>query len=430
VQWGDEGKGKIVDFLTHDFDIVVRFQGGANAGHTVHLDGRRFVFHLIPSGILQEGKMCVIGNGVVIDPRSLIEELDLLRTHGIDREAALWISDRAHVVMPYHRLLDAAAEKSKDSAKLGTTLRGIGPCYTDKAARVGIRMVDLVDPQRFRPLLERNLAAKNRELTMLYGEPPLDVEVVHREYAGYAQRLAPRVRDITRFLHDESARGARILFEGAQGSLLDLDLGTYPYVTSSNTSFLGLGAGAGFSSRNVGLVLGVTKAYSTRVGSGPFPSELVDQTGETLRRVGAEFGATTGRPRRCGWLDMVAVRHTVRYGDIDVLAVTKLDILDGFEEIQVVVGYSRAGALLDGFPTCLDGDIQPVYTTMRGWRRPLTGCRRFEELPEAARDYLQLLADETSCPVALVSIGKDRSETITIDPWLEPQAKRSASRSP
>jgi adenylosuccinate synthase len=426
IQWGDEGKGKIVDFLTADCDVVVRFQGGANAGHTVMIGEREFVFHLIPSGILQEGKTCVIGNGVVLDPKALIAELDQLRAQGIDRERDLWISERAHVVLPYHRLLDQAKEESSQGKKIGTTLRGIGPCYTDKAARQGIRMADLIDPPRFRALLERNLAVKNEELEKLYGVAPLELKPIHDEYARYAERLRSRVRDIASFLWEADRAGKRIIFEGAQGALLDLDLGTYPYVTSSNTSFLGLGAGSGFSPRRVGTVLGVAKAYSTRVGEGPLPTELKDGTGELLRKTGAEFGATTGRPRRCGWLDLAALRYTVRSGDVDALVITKLDVLDQLPEIQVCTHYMMGGKPIDVFPAVWEESPQPHYRTMPGWRTDTSGCRRLEDLPGQTRAYLDLIAEETGCPIAMVSVGKERQSTIRLDPWLHPLPKGGA----
>jgi adenylosuccinate synthase len=420
IQWGDEGKGKIVDVLSRDFDVVARFQGGANAGHTVMIEDREFVLHLIPSGILQAGKACVIGNGVVLDPRALIEELDELRRSGIDHEHDLWISDRAHVVLPYHRVLDAAKEEASSGNKIGTTLRGIGPCYTDKAARHGIRMVDLIQPERFRALLERNLGQKNAELVKLYGREPLEIEPIWTEYVGYADRLRDRVRNVGQFLEDAAQRGEGILFEGAQGSLLDLDLGTYPYVTSSNTSFLGLGAGTGFSPRRVGTVLGITKAYSTRVGEGPFPTELTDETGEKLRTIGSEFGATTGRPRRCGWLDIVAIRHAVRFGDIDALAITKLDVLDAFDEIKVSTHYLKAKTRVDEFPSCTDEVVEPVYETLPGWQTDVSACRKFEDLPLRARDYLQYIADQSGCPISMISVGKERSAMIRLDSWLHP----------
>ncbi|HLU48513.1 MAG TPA: adenylosuccinate synthase, partial [Planctomycetota bacterium] len=403
IQWGDEGKGKIVDFLTARADVVVRYQGGANAGHTVKIGDREYVLHLIPSGVLQEGKSCIIGNGVVVDPRSLIAELDQLRASGLDRDESLWISDRAHVVMPYHRALDQARESASGDGRIGTTLRGIGPCYTDKAARLGIRMADLVSPDRFRELLRRNLEVKNRELKLLYGAEPLEYESILDEYSTYADRLRPRVRDIADLLFAADREGRVILFEGAQGALLDVDLGTYPYVTSSNTSFLGIGAGTGFSPRRVGTVYGVAKAYSTRVGEGPFPTELEGEEAESLRQIGGEFGATTGRPRRCGWIDLVALRRTVRVGDVDALVITKLDVLDHLDEIRVCVAYRVNGRELERFPTYLDASIEPVYRTFPGWRTSLKGCREYDALPDAAREYLEFIAEASGCPIAMVS---------------------------
>lgn len=420
IQWGDEGKGKVVDVLTRDFDVVVRYQGGSNAGHTVFIGGRKFVFHLIPSGILQDGKLCVIGNGVVLDPRALIEELDQLKSFGIDHEQNLLISDRAHVVLPYHRMLDAAREEISGGGKIGTTLRGIGPCYTDKAARLGIRVVDLVDRERFRAILDRTLRVKNDELVKVYGKAPLDLGAVVEEYEAYAERLRPRVRDIGSFLRRQEREGKKIIFEGAQGSLLDVDLGTYPYVTSSNTSFLGLGAGTGFSPRRVRTVLGVTKAYSTRVGEGPFPTEVGDATGELLRKTGGEYGATTGRPRRCGWLDMTAIRYAVEFGDIDALVVTKLDVLGALDQIKVSTHYRRAGEPCHEFPTLVESSIEPVYVTLPGWQTDISSCRSWDDLPVAARGYLQFLADGSRCPIAMVSVGQERAATISLDPWLAP----------
>jgi adenylosuccinate synthase len=430
IQWGDEGKGKVVDLLTVDFDVVARYQGGANAGHTVQTAGREFIFHLIPSGILQEGKTCVIGNGVVIDPERLIQELDQLRQSGLDRERDLWISDRAHVVMPYHEQLDKAREGAASGGKIGTTQRGIGPCYTDKAARLGLRMMDLLEPERFRALLERNLAAKNAELERLHGRPPLAFEPIHEKYRGFAERLRPRVCDVASLLREKERQGARILFEGAQGFLLDLDLGTYPYVTSSNTSFFGVGAGTGFSQRRVGLVLGVAKAYSTRVGEGPFPTELADATGERLRETGREYGATTRRPRRCGWLDLVALRYAIGVGDVDAMAITKLDILDGFETLQVATRYRIRGRETPDFPSRLEADVEPVYDVLPGWRAPTSDCRRPGDLPPRAVEYLQFIADRSGCPISMVSVGKERSAVISFDPPLRPRpaALEEASR--
>ena len=420
LQWGDEGKGKIVDVLSSEADVVVRYQGGANAGHTVQVEDKEYIFHLVPSGILDEDTICVIGNGVVIDPLALIGELDEIRSSGLDHEENILISDRAHVVLPYHSALDEAKESAGGDGKIGTTLRGIGPCYTDKSARVGIRMAEFVDPLRFKERLTRLAALKNRELESLHGREPIDPEAVFEEYSAYAERLRPRVCDVTGYLHQQDAAGAGILFEGAQGALLDIDMGTYPYVTSSNTSFLGLGPGTGFSARKVGRVFGITKAYATRVGEGPFPSEMDGEAGESLRQVGGEFGATTGRPRRCGWLDIVALRRAIQFGDVDAMVVTKLDVLDHLDEVKVAVSYSVDGVETDQFPAFTDCEIIPRYRSFPGWLDSTTGCRSFDELPERAREYLQFVADAASCPIAIVSVGKERSQIVNLDPWLEP----------
>ena len=420
LQWGDEGKGKIVDVLSAEADIVVRYQGGANAGHTVLVGDNEYIFHLVPSGILKEGTVCIIGNGVVIDPRALIEEFDGLLENGLDHEANILISDRAHVVLPYHGALDEAKESASEDGKIGTTLRGIGPCYTDKASRVGLRMSEFVDPARFRERLDRIADLKNRELENLHGREPIDAAAVFDEYSAYADRLRPRVCDVTAYLHEQDSRGANILFEGAQGALLDIDMGTYPYVTSSNTSFLGLGAGTGFSARKVDRVLGITKAYTTRVGEGPFPSEMDEEAGESLRQAGAEFGATTGRPRRCGWLDIVALRRAIQFGDVDAMVVTKLDVLDHLDEIKAAVSYTVDGVETDQFPASVDCEITPHYRSFPGWLESTTECRSFEDLPEKARQYLQFVADAAGCPIAIVSVGKERTQIVTLDPWLEP----------
>tara|TARA_B100000929_G_scaffold204984_1_gene163169 strand:+ start:3224 stop:4513 length:1290 start_codon:yes stop_codon:yes gene_type:complete len=420
LQWGDEGKGKIVDVLTADADVVVRYQGGANAGHTVQVEDQEYIFHLIPSGILKKDTACVIGNGVVIDPRALIAELDGLLEMGLDHEENILISDRAHVVLPYHSALDEAKESAGGDGKIGTTLRGIGPCYTDKASRVGIRMSEFVDPNGLRERLVHLGELKNRELEKLHGRDPIDPDVVFEEYSAYAERLRSRVCDATAFLHEQDARGAGILFEGAQGAMLDIDMGTYPYVTSSNTSFLGLGPGTGFSARKVGKVLGITKAYATRVGEGPFPSEMQEEAAASLREVGGEFGATTGRPRRCGWLDIVALRRAIQFGDVDAMVVTKLDVLDHLEEIKVAVSYKVDGAETDQYPASTECEVIPQYRSFPGWLESTTECRAFEDLPEKAREYLRFVADAAGCPIAIVSVGKERSQIVSLDPWLEP----------
>ena len=400
----------------------MRYQGGANAGHTVLVGEDEYVLHLIPSGILQEGKICVIGNGVVLNPKALIDEIDQLSASGLDRMDCVKISERAHIVLPYHQALDAARESATSGGKIGTTLRGIGPCYGDKAARVGIRMADFIDPERFKALLERNVEQKNRELASFGEAESLDAQAIFDEYSAYATKLAPCVCDITELLHAEDAKGSEILFEGAQGAFLDIDLGTYPFVTSSSTTFLGLGPGSGFSPRKVDHVYGITKAYATRVGEGPFPTELDGAKGDELRDLGGEFGATTGRPRRCGWLDIPALRWSIQICDVDALVITKLDVLDGLDEIQVATSYgdtTSSGAA--SYPALADAPIEPVYQTFKGWKAPTTSCRTFDELPVEAQEYLQFIADASGCPIATVSVGKERSQVVRLDPWLAPK---------
>ncbi|MCH2583641.1 MAG: adenylosuccinate synthetase, partial [Planctomycetes bacterium] len=319
-----------------------------------------------------------------------------------------------------HSALDEAKESAGGAGKIGNTFRGIGHCYTDKASRVGIRMSEFVDPDGLRERLVHLGELKNRELEKLHGRDPIDPDAVFEEYSAYAERLRPRVCDVTAFLHEQDARGAGILFEGAQGALLDIDMGTYPYVTSSNTSFLGLGPGTGFSARKVGKVLGITKAYATRVGEGPFPSEMQEEAAASLREVGGEFGATTGRPRRCGWLDIVALRRAIQFGDVDAMVVTKLDVLDHLEEIKVAVSYNVDGVATDQYPASTECEVIPQYRSFPGWLESTTECRAFEDLPEKAREYLRFVADAAGCPIAIVSVGKERSQIVSLDPWLEP----------
>lgn len=418
VQWGDEGKGKMVDVLTERFDVVVRFQGGANAGHTVRIGREEFILHLIPSGILHPEKICVVGNGVVIDPPALLKELEDLEARGIRAEGRLWLSERAHVVLPHHKAVEKAAESRAGVRRIGTTLRGIGPCYADKAARCGVRLAELLDRDRLMRRLGPILEEKNRLLTALYGQPPLDRDAVLGEYAACGDRLRPMVCDVAALLEDLDRRGRRILFEGAQGALLDIDMGTYPYVTSSSTGLGGIATGTGFSPRRLGRVWGIAKAYSTRVGAGPFPTELDGPLGDALRERGGEYGATTGRARRCGWLDLVALRHTLRICDADAIILTKVDVLDELEEVRFAVGYRTHGGETDAFPAVLNGDetIEPVYRRLPGWRCPTRGMRRPEELPSALRAYLDAIAGETGRPVAIVSVGSERTEYVPLDP--------------
>ena len=421
AQWGDEGKGKIIDVLTEQADILVRYQGGHNAGHTVIADGQEFIFHLIPSGLLHKGRVGLIGNGVVIDPEALLEEMDRLAARGIDVKRAVKISDQAHLIFPYHKRLDLLEERSRPG-RIGTTGRGIGPCYVDKAARCGIRVGDLCDGGGFAAKLRRNVAEKNRIFKALYGEPPVSYEELRKRYSGYAKRLAPHVVNGTRFLRDAMASGKRLLFEGAQGTLLDLDHGTYPYVTSSNATAGGACTGSGVPPTAIDRVIGVVKAYTTRVGEGPFPTEFSSDLMERIRTKGKEFGATTGRPRRCGWFDAVVVRHAVWVNGCDAIAVTKLDVLDEMETIQICVAYrDKAGAprTLDALPA--DSDVlarcRPVYETLPGWRAETGNAGSFKELPPAARRYLKRLETLLGVSICLISTGSKREQAFKVGVW-------------
>jgi len=415
LQWGDEGKGKIVDALADEFDVVCRYQGGSNAGHTVFVNGEKFVLHLIPSGVLREGKLCVVGNGVVVDPGLLLEEVDELRGRGVEvTKNNLAISDRAHVVFPYHKVLDRLQEDDASSGRIGTTGRGIGPCYTDKMARVGIRVGEMLDKDRFSQRLQANVAQKNKLFSALYDAPALLWEDMLAEYLNYAERLRPFVQDTIGLLARTRADGRRILFEGAQGTLLDVDFGTYPYVSSSNASPCGVSAGTGVAPKFVGRVLGVTKAYCTRVGEGPFPTELADATGDRLRERGGEFGATTGRPRRCGWLDAVAVRHAVTVCGADAVALTKIDILTGQESIKVAVGYRCDGNAVDRLVPDIRAleKCEPVYKSFAGWREDIGDCREFSDLPSNARAYVEAIEALLGVRVETLSVGKAREAMI------------------
>ena len=414
IQWGDEGKGKIVDILAEQSDYVVRYQGGGNAGHTVVVDGKKHVLHLVPSGILHRKPVCVIGNGVVIEPAQFLQEVSDLRAKGVkvDRKNLL-VSDRAHVVMPYHKLGDALAE-SASAGKIGTTKRGIGPCYADKASRKGFRVCDLFNEFLFKERLVRTIVERNKTVTALYGAAPVDADRIFAEYRGYAREMEPFVADTTTQLNEAIDAGKRVMFEGAQGTLLDIDFGTYPYVTSSNSDALGISAGSGVPPRKIGAVLGVAKAYCTRVGEGPFPSELKDSLGERLRETGSEYGATTGRPRRCGWFDVVSTRHAVMINGVDSLAITKLDVLSGLEEIRVVVAYRIDGKRVERVPadTSLLDRVEPVTETFAGWKDDLTVVKSFEKLPRNARAYLKALEQAVGVPISMVSVGSERSQTI------------------
>jgi len=413
AQWGDEGKGKIVDLLTPHFQIVARYQGGHNAGHTVYVGGRKFVLHLIPSGILHPGVICVIGNGVVVDPLALFAELDEIAAMGINASGRLLVSDRAHVILPYHRELDVLAEARRGDRKIGTTSRGIGPAYEDKIGRRGIRVGDLADQSDDGPLasaVRENVAARNR----LVGNADMKWQQVLGDVRRSWPRLQPLVTDVSIYLHRAIADGQRVLFEGAQGTLLDIDHGTYPFVTSSNATAGGAATGLGIGPRTIGTVIGVAKAYTTRVGTGPLPTELTGALGERLRETGQEYGASTGRPRRCGWYDAVAVRYAVRVNGLDALAITKLDVLDGLETLDVCTAYRYNGTLLTEMPgdTAQLAACEPVYETLPGWNTPTRGITKFEKLPAEARSYIRRLEETSGIPAAIISTGSERDHTI------------------
>lgn len=415
TQWGDEGKGKIVDYLAEKADVVVRYQGGNNAGHTVVVSGTEFKLHLLPSGILYDNKTCVVGNGVVIDPAVMLQEIRGMKAKGIDT-SGLKVSNRAHVIMPYHRLLDEVEEDYRGEYKIGTTKRGIGPCYMDKNARSGIRIVDLMDEEEFGVRLERNLEAKNHLLQAVYGVEGFDFEAVKKEYLAYAEELRPYVTDTVVVLNDALERGDKVLFEGAQATLLDLDHGTYPYVTSSHPIAGGACIGAGVGPGRISKVIGVVKAYTTRVGEGPFPTELNDATGDHIRDRGREFGTTTGRPRRCGWLDAAIVKYARLVSGIDYMAITRLDILDGLKTIKMCVGYKYKGELLKEFPASLKvlAEVEPIYEEMPGWDEQTSGIRSYNDLPLNARRYIERLSEVAGIEIGIVSVGPQRDQTIIL----------------
>ena len=425
AQWGDEGKGKIVDLLTRYADLVVRFQGGSNAGHTIVLKGEKFVFHLIPSGILYKNKKCIIGNGVVLDPAVLLEEIDDVKKRGYFKDdSQLMISEETHLILPYHRRVDVAREKA---FKIGTTGRGIGPAYEDKVARCGIRMVDLVDEKVFREKLDTNLIQKNAYLVQILKEKGFDFSEIFDEYLQYKNRLEKYVKNTSLILHEEIKKGKHVLFEGAQGALLDLDHGTYPYITSSNTVAGNACAGSGIGPTMINSVMGVAKAYTTRVGEGPFPTELQDELGEKIRQRGGEYGATTGRPRRCGWFDAVVVNHSVRVSGIREMVITKLDVLNDFDTIKICVGYRLNGKVFQHVPSNLDilKRSEPVYEELEGWKTELKGARNFKDLPLKAQRYLRRIGKLIGIKIAIVSIGSERNETLEVTP---PFLKRSVKR--
>jgi adenylosuccinate synthase len=413
AQFGDEGKGKIVDLMTPRFQWVARYQGGHNAGHTVYVSGKKFVLHLIPSGILHDGVMCVIGNGVVVDPQALFKEIEELAGLGIEVGDRLLISDKAHLILPYHRELDVLSEARRGERKIGTTSRGIGPAYEDKIGRRGIRVCDLVDTKSLADEVRENVNARNQ----IIKDSTLDWEQVYGQLLAYGARMRRWTGDVSLALDAAVRKGQRVLIEGAQGAMLDIDHGTYPFVTSSNATIGGACTGLGIPPRAINGVLGVAKAYLTRVGEGPFPTELFGEMGDRLRETGMEYGASTGRPRRCGWYDAVAVRYAVRVNGIDSIALTKLDVLDGLETLEICTGYTIGGRTVSEFPSDLNtcGPITPIYESWPGWTTPTKGARRFQALPPEAQRYIKRLEEVSGVPVGLISTGSDRNETIVRD---------------
>jgi len=414
AQWGDEGKGKVVDLLSKEADYVVRYQGGANAGHTLKFDDTTIVLHLIPSGMFNGNSKCIIGNGVVVDPISLVDELEEVKGLGVDLENRLFISSAAHLILPYHKVLDKVKEKNRGSDAIGTTGRGIGPAYVSKVSRVGIRMSDLMDKPALEEKIKKNLADINDALKNVYGEEPIDPDKMIAELEPAIEIVKPLISNTSKILHDALDKGESILLEGAQGSLLDVDHGTYPYVTSSNPTAGGACTGSGIPPMAITHAMGITKAYCTRVGNGPFPSELNDKDGEKLRKNGQEFGATTGRPRRCGWLDLVALRYAIRLSGMNELTLTKLDVLDDFDSIKVCTQYELDGVKTDVFP--LESDkvarAKPIYKTFDGWKASTRNISKFEELPEKTRNYILFIEDVVGVKIKIVSTGPKRNETI------------------
>lgn len=421
AQWGDEGKGKIVDYLAQKADAVVRYSGGSNAGHTVVVNDVAYKLRLLPSGILYHGKICVLGNGVVINPGVVLQEIREMQDKGVDI-SRIAISDRAHVVLPYHQRLDELQEEALGSAKIGTTKGGIGPCYMDKVARVGIRVCDLIDPEEFARKLKINIAAKNTILTTIYGAEPFDYDAVLQEYLGYAEQLRPYVTDTGVILDELLEQGKKVLFEGAQATFLDIDHGTYPYVTSSNPTAGNASTGSGIGPLFLDHVVGVVKAYTTRVGEGPFVTELLDTDGpgHRIRETGHEYGTVTGRPRRCGWLDAFMLRYSARLNSLDALAVTRLDVLDAMPTIKMCIGYKIDGVEIKQIPASLKtlSRVEPVYEEFNGWLCDTTQCRKYEELPEGARKYLRRLSEVAGVELGIVSVGPNREQTIVLKDLL------------
>ncbi|PIP41105.1 adenylosuccinate synthase [Candidatus Desantisbacteria bacterium CG_4_9_14_3_um_filter_40_11] len=408
AQWGDEGKGKIIDIFAQESDIIVRYQGGNNAGHTIIIDKNEFILHLIPSGILRENKICVIGHGVVLNPEAFLKELEYLKEKGISVKGRVFISEMTHMIMPYHLHLDSASEKEY---KIGTTMRGVGPAYEDKIGRHGIRAIDLLDRDVFEEKLKRNLMMKTYKLGDSF-----DYKKISEEYLAFGEILKGYIKDTALFLFEALKEGKKILFEGAQGTLLDVDYGTYPFVTSSNASVGGVCTGTGIPPNKLDKIIGITKAYSTRVGEGPFPTELHGEFGEDMREKGNEYGATTGRPRRCGWFDAVALRYSARINGFNSLAITKLDVLSHLDTIKICVGYKYNGQIIKDFPSSLSilNGCEPVYEELPGWKQDIANVKSFDEFPTQAKDYLKRCSDLVETPIELVSVGAERSQTVWV----------------
>lgn len=419
TQWGDEGKGKITDFLSENAEVIARYQGGNNAGHTIKFNGETYKLHLIPSGIFYKDKISVIGNGMVVDPKALVKELAYLHDKGVTTDN-LRISNRAHVILPYHLKLDEVEEASKGANKIGTTKKGIGPAYMDKAARIGIRIADLLDRESFEEKLTRNLEEKNRLFERIYETEGFKIEDILNEYYEYGQQIKHYVQDTSVVLNDALDEGRRVLFEGAQGVMLDIDQGTYPFVTSSNPVAGGVTIGSGVGPTKITHIVGVSKAYTTRVGDGPFPTELDNEIGHQIREVGREYGTTTGRPRRVGWFDSVVVRHARRVSGITDLSLNSIDVLTGIETLKICVAYRYKGELIEEFPASLKmlAECEPVYEELQGWTEDITGCKSLDELPENARHYLERISQLTGIPLSIFSVGPDRTQTNVVrSPW-------------
>jgi adenylosuccinate synthase len=430
AQWGDEGKGKVVDTLAEHFDIVVRYQGGANAGHTVYVNGRKFILQLLPTGILRPDKTAAIGNGVVVDPEALLCEIKAVEGNGVRVDGRLLVSDRAHLILPYHRALEVAAEEARGVGKIGTTAKGIGPSYEDKAGRRGLRAGDLRNPELFRRRCSEVVAEKNRIASALFGGAALDPVALADRYLEGAQHIVPFLADVSAYLNAEIDRGKRVLFEGAQGTLLDLDHGTYPFVTSSSASAGGACTGTGVGPTRIQSVVGVSKAYATRVGSGPFPTEAKGPEGEKIRERGGEYGSVTGRPRRCGWFDVVTARYSARVNHLDSFIITKLDVLDSLSEIPVGLEYEYQGKRFTDFPPDVESldEVQVHYRILPGWQQPTLGLHDFSKLPQKAKDYLRFLSDQVGVEIAMVSTGPQRDQVVWLDESRLAVLVASASR--